>query len=153
MNDPATSFLVALQSAAQHADRAEDDLQREIVERRKVIEQTRKFAYRRYNFMRAIAGAVTGAENWEAAVDGALVSMRNSLGWSGDSEARRETMEDFVPVVEAVFASVSPAEAEPPDADVLGALEQFEAKYLAKRGAPFWSLFENYFPETPVVDF
>ena len=153
MNDPATSFLTSLQSAAQRADRAEDDLQREIVERRKAIEQARKFAYRRYNFMRAVAGAVTGAENREAAIDGALTSMRNSLGWSGDGEARQETMTDFVPVAEAIFASVSPTETEPPALDVLTSLEQFEAKYLAKRGTPFWSLFENYFPETPVVDF
>jgi N-glycosylase/DNA lyase len=27
------------------------------------------------------------------------------------------------------------------------------AVQLADRGAPFWSLFEKYFPETPVVDF
>ena len=153
MKSPATSFLTLLQSAAQRADRAEDDLQREIVKRRKAIEQERKFAYRRYNFMRAIAGAVTGAENQEAAIDGALASMRNSLGWSGDSEARQETMADFVPVAAAVFASVSPAATEPPEADVLVALQQFEATYLDKRGAPFWSLFESYYPETPVVDF
>ena len=153
MNAPATSFLASLQSAVQHADRAEGELQREIVERRKAIEQARKFAYRRYNFMRAVAEAVTGAESRETAIDGALASMRSSLGWASDSEARQETMTDFVPVAEAVFASVSPAATEPPEADVLGALEQFEAKYLASRGAPFWSLFENYFPETPVVDF
>ena len=153
MSAPAISFLASLQSAAQVADRAEDDLQREIAERRKAIEQTRKFAYRRYNFMRAIAGAVAGAENREAAIAGALTSMRNSLAWSGDSEARRETLADFVPVAEAVFASVSPVATEPPEADVLSALEEFEATYLARRGAPFWSLFENYFPETTVVDF
>jgi hypothetical protein len=153
VNTPATPFLASLHSAAQRADRAEDELQREIVERRKAIEQMRKFAYRRFNFMQTVAGAAMGAESREAAIDGALASMRNSLGWFGDSEARSETMADFVPVAEAIFASVSPPEAEPLEADVLVALAQFEAKYLDKRGAPFWSLFENYFPETPVVDF
>jgi len=147
------TFLASLQSAAQKADRAEDELQREIVERRKAIEQTRKFAYRRYNLMRAVSGAVANAQSRDEAVQAALVSLRTSLGWSGDSDARRETMADFVPVAEAVFASVSPEATEPPEADVLGALEQFETTYLEKRGAPFWSLFEAYFPETPVVDF
>lgn len=153
MNSPANSFLAALQSAAQKADRAEDELQREIVERRKAIEQARKFAYRRYNFMRTVAGAVASAQNRDEAVEAALTSLRSSLGWSGDSEARQETATDFVPVAEAVFASISPETTEPPEADVLGALRQFETGYLEKRGTPFWSLFENYIPETPVVDF
>ena len=153
MTGSATSFLNSLQSAAQLADRAEDDLQSEIVERRKAIEQARKFADRRYNFVRAVAGAVTGSERRKAAIEGAMASRRNSLGWSGESEARRGTMTDFVPEAEAVFASVSPAATEPPEPDVLGALEQFEAKYLGGRCAPFWSPFESYFPETPVVDF
>ncbi len=153
MNASATSFLSSLQSAAQQADRAEDELQREIAERRKAIEQARKFAYRRYNFMRAVAAAVASAEGREEAVDAALASLRNSLGWFGESEARRETTAEFVPVAEAVFASLSPPETEPPEADVLAALAQFEARYLEKRGTQFWSLFENYFPETPVVDF
>jgi hypothetical protein len=149
----ANAFLTSLQSAAQKADRAEDELQREIVERRKAIEQARKFAYRRYNFMRAVAGAVANAQNRQEAVDAALASLRSSVGWSGDSEARQETMADFVPVAEAVFVSFAPEETEPPEADVLGALAQFEARYLEKRGVPFWNVFENYFPETPVVDF
>jgi len=149
----ANSFLASLQSAAQKADRAEDELQREIVERRKAIEQARKFAYRRYNFMRTVAGAVANASSRDEALEAALTSLRSSLGWSGDSEARLETMTDFVPVAEAVFASISPETTELPEADVLGALERFETGYLEKRGAPFWSLFENYFPETPVVDF
>lgn len=147
------AFLASLQSAAQKADRAEDELQREIVERRKAIEQMRKFAYRRYNFMRTIAGAVANAANRDEAVEAALTSLRGSLGWSGDSEARLETTADFVPVAEAVFASISPEATEPPEADVLGALTKFETTYLEKRGTPFWTLFENYFPETPVVDF
>jgi len=149
----ADAFLASLQSAAENADRAEDELQREIVERRKAIEQTRKFAYRRYNFMQTVAGAVANAENRDEAVEAALTSLRNSLGWAGDSEARQETMTAFVPVAEAVFASISPEATEPPEADVLGALARFEASYLEKRGTPFWNLFENYFPETPVVDF
>lgn len=153
MNAPATSFLSSLQSSAHHADRAEDELQREIVERRKAIEQTRKFAYRRLNFMQAMVAAVTGAENRDAAIGSARACLRNSLGWFDDSEARQEIMVDFAPVAEAVFACVSPPETEPPEADVLAALAEFEAKYLTKRGAPFWSLFESYFPETPVVDF
>ncbi|MBI5261861.1 MAG: hypothetical protein HY852_08620 [Bradyrhizobium sp.] len=153
MSISAPEFLVSLQSAAQRADSAEAELQREIIERRKAIEQARKFAYRRYNFVKAIVDSVSGAGTREAAVAHALAAMRNSLGWSGDSEARQATLTDFVPVAEAVFATVSPAETEPPEVDVLAVLAEFEARYQDRHGTPFWSLFENYFPETPVVDF
>ncbi len=151
MSQPA--FLSSLQSAARSADHAEAELQKEIVERRKAIEQNRKFAYRRYNFIRGIADAVQLAETREAAVSDAVNAMRSALGWSSESEARQAVLDDFVPVAEAMFVSVAPAAAEPPDADVLVALAAFEARYVERHGTPFWALFETYFPETPVVDF
>lgn len=153
MSTSSPAFLISLQSAAQRADSAEAELQREIIERRKVIELARKFAYRRFNFVRAIVESVSGAQTREAAVANALAAMRNSLGWLGDSEARQVTLADFVPVADAVFAAVSPAESEPPETDVLATLAEFEARYQDEHGTSFWNLFENDFPETPVVDF
>jgi hypothetical protein len=37
--------------------------------------------------------------------------------------------------------------------DVIDALTEFERWYAETHPKPFWVLFENYMPETPVVDF
>lgn len=149
---PASSFLDALKLAADDAARAEDDFRREIAERTKALERERAYAFRRLNFMRAIAEAVADAEDEAIAVAGANAVMQTKLGWASDSEARTEVLDRFVPVSRAVFACLDPEETAPPS-DVVAALRDFEAWYSGARGSPFWLLFENYMPETPRVDF
>jgi len=158
MTVAAASFLDRLQSAASHADKAEGLLREEMSRRLKVIEEDRKFAYRRFNLMRAVAESVAAAESKEIAVANALAVLRNKLGWSSDSEARQAVLSRFAPVTEAAFANLAPPEAkaaEPgtPEIDVLSALTEFETWYAQSHPRPFWVLFEHYIPETPVVDF
>lgn len=104
--------------------------------------------------MKEVSGVIAGAESEEMAVAGATVVLRAKLGWVSDSEARVEVASRFAPVAQAMFASLAPiedAEAEKPD--VMAALGEFEVWYAATHPNPFWILFENYMPETPVVDF
>lgn len=151
---PAPSFLDALKLAAECAEQAESDFRREIAERTKTLERERAFSYRRLNFMRAIAEAVAAAEAEEVAVAAATGIMRAKLGWSSDSDARSEVLSRFAPVAQQVFASLAPAgEKDTPPPDVMAALAVFEAWYRDTHPNPFWVLFENYMPETPVVDF
>ena len=164
---PAPSFLDALKLAAEEAARAEDDFRRQMAERAKALERERAFAYRRLNFMRAIAEAVAAAESEEIAVAAALAAMRTKLGWSSDSEARAAVLARFAPVAQQIFAALGPASEEagapgagegqgaPPvePADAVAALAAFEAWYRETHPNPFWLLFEHYMPETPVVDF
>ena len=70
-----------------------------------------------------------------------------------DSNARTEALERFVPVAQQVFASLAPAEDLAPFPDVLHALTEFETWYRETHQSPFWVLFENQMPETPLVDF
>jgi hypothetical protein len=159
----ASSYLDHLQSAARVADQAEQVLREEVSRRLKVIEEDRKFAYRRLNFMKAIAEGVAGADSEEIAVANALAVLRAKFGWSSDSEARQAVLSHFAPVAQAAFMSLALKEAEAPDAgvqeidvqgiDVLGTLKDFESWYVQTHGSPFWILFEHYIPETPVVDF
>lgn len=149
---PAASFLDALKTAAGDAARAEDDFRREIAERTKALERERAFAYRRLNFMRAVAEAVASAEDEAVAVAAANAVVQAKLGWASDSEARSEVLDRFVPVTRAVFASLDPEEPATPD-DVVAALRDFESWFSATRANAFWMLFENYMPETPRVDF
>ncbi len=103
--------------------------------------------------MRTIADGIAEAESEEVAVANGLAVLRTRLGWHSDSEPRTAILSQFAPVAKAMFLSAAPPEAEAPDADVLATLTEFETWYAEKHGTPFWILFENHMPETPVVDF
>jgi hypothetical protein len=147
------AFLDALKAAADAAEAAEAKFRREIAERTRALERERTFAFRRLNFMRAVADAVASAESEEIAVASALAVTRTRLGWTSDSEARDEVLTHFAPVARALFASLAPPEAEAEEVDVRQSLADFEAWYADTHEGPFWALFEHYMPETPVVDF
>lgn len=152
---PGPSFLDALKRAADTATVAEEQFRREIAQRVKALETERAIAFRRLNLMRAVADVVAGAESEEIAVAGATAVLRTKLGWSNDSEARAEVISRFAPVAQEMFASLSneppkPGEEAP---DVIEALGEFERWYAQTHPAPFWTLFDTYLPETPVVDF
>jgi hypothetical protein len=151
---PAPSFLDDLKRATERATAAESDFRRDIAQRLKALENERAFAFRRYNLMRAIADVVASAESEEIAVAGATAMLRARLGWASDSEARDAVVTRFTPVAQAMFASLAPSDDEDAAApDVIAALAEFERWYGETHPNPFWILFENTMPETPVVDF
>ena len=154
---PAPSFLDALKLSAERCAAAEDEFRRQIVGRTKELEKQRSFAFRRLNLMKEVFGVLAGAESEEIAVAAATAVLRAKLGWVSDSEARMEVVSNFAPVAQAIFAHLAPPlEGDADDEkkpDVIGALTDFEAWYEATHPNPFWFLFENVMPETPVVDF
>jgi hypothetical protein len=157
---PTPSFLDELKAATEQTSKAEEEFRREVAERTKALADARAFAFRRLNLMRAIAEVVATAESEEIAVAAATAVLRAKLGWSNDSEIRDEVVSHFAPVAVAMFASLSPENAasvsaneDAPEPGVIDALTEFERWYAQKHSGPFWPLFENYMPETPVVDF
>jgi hypothetical protein len=148
-----SSFLDGLKTAADAANKAEDEFRRNIAARTKALEAERAFAFRRLNLMRAIAEAIATAESEEAAIAGAKAELRSRLGWSSDSDARDEVLSRFAVIAQAMFAQLAPEDAEGEPADAAKALAEFEAWYAATHPMPFWVLFENVMQETPVVDF
>jgi hypothetical protein len=144
-------FLDALEAAAEEAEATEGRFRREAAERIGALEKERAVAFRRLNLMRAVAEAVADAADAEAAAASARATLAGRLGWDADSEARTEVLSRFAAVGRAVFFSFSPS-AEAP-LSVEDALAEFEAWYAATRTTPFWTLFEHYMPETPLVDF
>ena len=156
---PTPSFLDALKAAADKSATAEDEFRREVAERTKALANERAFAFRRLNLMRPIAEVVATAESEEIAVAAATAVLRARLGWSDDSEARDEVVSRFAPVAVAMFTSLSPndgdatANEDAAEPNVIDALADFERWYTETHSGAFWVLFENYMPETPVVDF
>ena len=150
----AQSYLDVLKLSAERSAAAEDEFRRGIAERTRQLEKERSFAFRRLNLMKDISTSIAGVESEEIAVAAATAVLRARLGWVSDSEARIQVVSSFVPVAQAMFASLTPSEiddkAKP---DVIKSLANFEAWYEETHPHPFWFLFENYMPETPVVDF
>ena len=147
------SFLDQLKEAATKAEAAEAAFRREIAARIQEIEAERAFAYRRLNFMRALADATAGADSEEIAVANALATVREKIGWSSDSDARAAVLSRLVPVAQAMFARLAPPEKGETPPDIGAALADFEEWYARSHGQAFWVLFEHYMPETPRVDF
>jgi hypothetical protein len=151
---PEQSFLDTLRLAAEHSAAEEDDFRRQISTRTKELEKQRTFAFRRLNLMKEVSGIVAGAESEEIAVAAATAVLRAKLGWVSDSEARVEVVSRFAPVAQALFAELVPSDADDEEKpDVIETLTAFETWYRETHPHPFWVLFENYMPETPVVDF
>jgi hypothetical protein len=147
----AAPFLDALEAAAEEAEATEGRFRREAAERIGALEKERAVAFRRLNLMRAVAEAVADADDADAAAANARATLAGRLGWDTDSEARTEVLSRFAAVGRAVFDNLAPsAEAQ---RSVEEALAEFEAWYTATRTTPFWTLFEHYMPETPLVDF
>ena len=146
-------FLAVLQAAADNAAEAEAQFRRDANRRVAALEAARAFAHRRLNLMRAIADVAAQPESEEIAVANALAVLQEKLGWRGDGEARSEVLSRFAPVARAVAGSVSAREDGGPEPDVMTTLAEFESWYAQNHPGPFWALFEQHFPETPLVDF
>ena len=146
------SFIETFDAAAKGAAATETAYRREAAERIKQLERERSFAYRRVNLLKPIAEAAAGAESEEMAVGGSQAILRAKLGWSGDSEARSAVLAEFAKVARALFANLHPSDDRAPP-DVLSLLKDFEAWYEATYRKPFWDLFDQPMPETPLVDF
>ena len=151
---PVASYLDALKLSADRSAIAENEFRSQIAGRIKELERQRSFAFRRLNLMKEVSGVIACAESEEIAVAAATAVLRAKLGWTNDSEARVAVVSNFAPVAQAMFASLAPVESDDEEKpDVIGALGEFETWYEATHPNPFWVLFENYMPETPVVDF
>jgi hypothetical protein len=147
------AFLDRLKTAADAASAAEATFRQQAAQRIAALDRERAFAFRRLNLMRAIADAIIEAQTEEQAVANALATLRAKLDWSSDSDARTPVLARFSPVAQAVFANLMASENDAPLPDVPQALVEFENWYAQTRGTPFWSLFDHYRSETPVVDF
>jgi hypothetical protein len=147
-------LLDTLKAVAERAGETEKAYRRETAQRIAALERERTFAFRRLNFMRAVIAAVAGAETEEEATTRAAAALCDQIGWDGLSEARTAVLDQFAAVTKAISADLDQeAEQARGDGAVLAALGTFEAWYGATHTGPFWALFDQYVPQTSVVDF
>jgi hypothetical protein len=145
-------YLAGLQATADAAAHRETAFRKEAPQRIATLERERAFAYRRLNLMRAIDGAVDGAESEDSAVRAGLAMLRAKVDETSESSIPTPVMTHFASVVASVFHVVE-GEGELPVSAIGETLAVFEAWYLAAYSKPFLTLFEHVMPQTPVVDF
>jgi hypothetical protein len=149
MTDPFATWLEALTAEAHAAGAAEQQHQKDAARRAAELKEARAFAWRRLNLMRALAAAVRGAEDAEAATAAGRAAMMREVGWNGATQAQRDVAERFAPVTLAVWSATRP---EPEPGDAAAAFAAFEEWYSAERGAPFLALMEREIVELPLVE-
>jgi hypothetical protein len=153
MTPAATALLSALEASAKAAQAAEEELRKRMSEEVSRLERQRAFAFRRTRLVRVLAAhAGTPEAKPEEAWQAQRRAVRDELGWSGTSEAHEAILARLQPVAAAVRNQVCSNEDRSP-AEVMAELEAFEAWFETTRGTSFYALFDQYFPEVPVVDF
>lgn len=148
-------LLDTLKAAAAGAGETEAAYRREASQRIASLERERVFAFRRLNLIRAVIAAVSSVETEEEAIARAAAALSGEVGWDGISEARTAVLDQFAAVAKAIFAELD-GKADPSSAEsgpTLAALAAFETWYGATHAGPFWALFDQYVPQTSVVDF
>ena len=99
------AYLASLRLAAEAADSAESVFRREVAERSAMLAAARATAYRRVNFIQAIAELMSTLESEEIAVTTAQAHLRTQLGWTTDNEACDEVLSRIVPLAQALFGA------------------------------------------------
>ena len=154
MTPTATALLATYEAAAQSAQAAETDLRKRMAAEVARLERQRAFAFRRVGLVRALAQHAGAAdapaeEAWLAQRH----AVRNKLGWREPSEAHDRILAHLEPAARAVRACVHGSGEDDAAASVQEELAAFETWFEGAHGTPFYALFDQYFPEVPVVDF
>jgi hypothetical protein len=153
MTPTATALVASFEASAKAAQTAEENLRKAMAEEVKRLERQRAFAFRRTRLVRLLASHAGMPESkpeevWQAQ----RRAVRDEIGWTGTSEAHEAILARLQPVGDAVRDHLCPKDGSEP-ADVKTELEAFEAWFEGAHGKSFYALFDQYFPEVPVVDF
>jgi hypothetical protein len=151
---PAARKLVAgFEAAAQAAQEAEAQLRKYVAQEIARIEAERQLSFRRARVIHLLASSSFGSEDEAAALSAQAVAVREELGLKTENAAHEEIVAHLRPVGQAVWACACSPEEHVDPAAARAALGEFESWFETSRGRPFYSLFDRYMPDTPVVDF
>lgn len=152
------AYLDELNDAARDANVAEETYRKDALTRIKHLELERAYAFRRLNLIKVVASSMNGAKDEAEAIARASATFLSEIGWTGASEAQREVLGKFLPVIVALQeAAKAPADtgdagsaADKPS--IKQELAAFETWYAEKRNAPFLRLMEQEVLELPLVE-
>lgn len=110
------------------------------------LERERVTAFRRVRLVTLLEDAAREAGTADEAARRQSARVCQEFGWSGEAAGEKAVLEQLRPVCGTLSGSAD-------GKDIVAALKDFEAWFEAERGVSFYSLFDSYVQETPVVDF
>ncbi len=152
MNAAVSTLVTQFEAAARVAQQAEDALRKKMAEEVACMERRRAFAFRRTRLVRVLATAAVSSEREEGALAAQRLAVRTELGWEGENEIRTAVLDRLQPLGRTVWQCACGKEEPAPDA-VNTELEVFETWFESSYNKSFYTLFDQYVPEVPVVDF
>jgi hypothetical protein len=152
MTPGAIALVADFEAAAKTAQAAEAAARKKAAEEIARVERARVFAFRRIRLVRLLAGVAAGAATAEAAIAAQRQVLCAEFGWTSESAAHREILAELDPVAETIWHCAC-GEGAQDSRTVTERLARFEQWFEGARGKPFYSLFDQYVPEVPVVDF
>jgi hypothetical protein len=158
MNEVVAALVAEFEAAARTVQQAEDALRRKMADEVAQLERRRAFAFRRINVVRALVTAAISAETEEAALAAQRAALREELDWRLESAAQREILDRLRPLGKIVWQCAHEDEEGAPageraSAAIHAEIEAFENRFEATHGKSFYTLFDQYVPELPVVEF
>ena len=152
MNEAVTALVAEFEAAARSAQENETLLRKKMADEIAKLERQRAFAFRRSNFIRLLGSSAAGLETEDEAAAAQCSALSQELGWQGESEAHKAILDEMKPLGRSVWQCVCGVEPKP-GVKVAAELDKFETWFEGKHGTPFYTLFDQYIPQVPVVDF
>jgi hypothetical protein len=152
MTETVGRIVAQFESAAKEAHRAEMALRKQLAEQLSRLERERAFAFRRSAFVRLLAESAISQQNEDEATDAQGLAVAEELGWDGKSEAHEAILGEMKPLGGVIWRLLQD-KGEDSGSEVAVKLARFEVWFQEKHGTPFYTLFDQYVPEAPLVDF
>lgn len=152
MSEMSAALLADYDAAAIAAQSAEDALRNRLAQEVGQLERQRAFAFRRANLVRLLISSAARCDTEEAALGSQRAALRNDLEWRFESDPQRAILDRLQTIGRAIWQCTRNTTEDGP-ACVHAELQAFEAWYETTHGKSFYALFDQYFPELPVVEF
>jgi len=150
---PNTAALLArFEAAAEAAQETEMAVRKQMADEVARLERNRTFAFRRIRLLRALMNAAAAQDNEEEALAAERRAVCAEFDWSGENEMQSATLDRLQPLAESIWRCTCADALGTPD-EISRQLEDFETWFEATHGQSFYSLFDRYVPQVPVVDF
>ncbi len=150
MSTAADTLVAEFAEGARLAQVAEKELRQRMTAEIARLERQRAFAYRRTRLIQALAGVTDQDPELVAAAQRRAIN--SEIGWTGESEIEKSILDQLAPVARTVWQCACATEPAT-SANVMSSLQQFEAWFEKTHGKSFYTLFDQYVSEVPVVDF
>jgi len=151
MRTALAATIAELETAARSAQEAETVFRRHAAEEIARLERARVFAFRRKEFAATLLAASASAKSEPEAVAALQNRVCREFDWDAEAEGVKPVVARFADVGSAVWRETSDGADQ--GESFIDELLRFEAWYEQRHGKPFWNLFDQYMPETPLVDF